>query len=254
MAGRFLRALSDPWTALTAVTIGGVAWAASLGTPLAVGAAAVAYAAKVGVDTAFARAGRGSSQGSAMEESRARAERLPEPPADSVEAHLVERARRAVATLGEISDTTTDQWSREQIEGVRAEAGQVVPDLLRAAHRFTLASAARSRISVPELLRYRDDLARRRRGTQEDLERSRANVQAQLDIAARLDERCANLLSRLESAVLDLETLTAHAAEVSASTVTSVDAGRPVDELIAQLVSVREGLQAADAYSREALE
>ncbi|MCU1690704.1 MAG: hypothetical protein JWN61_2493 [Pseudonocardiales bacterium] len=246
MASRFLRALADPWTGLTAATIGGVAWAATLGFPLAAGAAAIAYGVKVAYDLAFPRSGDPVPPPGQ--------EKLPEPPAGSLEAQLVERARRAVVTLAEISSTTTDQWSREQIDGVRGEAGQVVPDLLRAAQRLTTASAARARISVPELERYQADLARRRAGTPEDLQRSRASVQAQLDIAARLDETCETLASRLESAVLDLETLTAQAAEVSASTVTSLDTSRPVEDLIAQLASVREGLRAADDYSRKALE
>lgn len=246
MRSRFLRALGDPWTGLTAVTIGGVAWAATLGLPLAAAAAAVAYGVKVAYDSAFPRS---SAVAPAPE-----VDQLPEPPPGSLEALLVQRAREAVATLGDISSTTTDQWSREQIEGVRGEAGQVVPDLLRAAQRLTTATAARARISVPELQSYRDNLARRRSGTPEDLQRSRASVQAQLDIAARLDETCATLASRLESSVLDLETLTAQAAEVSASTVTELDTSRPVEELISQLASVREGLRAADDYSRKALE
>lgn len=246
MASRFLRALGDPWTGLTAATIGGVAWAATLGFPLAAGAAAVAYGVKVAYDLAFPRS---------VEPEQAPGEAAaPEPPAGSLEAQLVDRARRAVLTLADISSSTTDQWSREQIEGVRGEAGQVVPDLLRAAHRLTTATAARARISVPDLQRYQADLARRSAGTPADLERSRASVQAQLDIAARLDDTCATLASRLESSVLDLETLTAQAAEVSASTVTSLDTSRPVEELITQLASVREGLRAADDYSRKALE
>lgn len=246
MASRLLRALGDPWTGLTAVTIGGVAWAATLGLPLAAGAAAVAYGVKVAFDVVFPR--------TASVTPLPGQEQLLEPPPGSLEAQLVERARQAVLTLADISSTTTDQWSREQIEGVRGEAGQVVPDLLRAAQRLTTASAARDRISVPELQQYQADLARRRAGTPADLQRSRASVQAQLDIAARLDQTCATLASRLESAVLDLETLTAQAAEVSASTVTSVSLTRPVEELITQLASVREGLRAADDYSREALE
>lgn len=245
MASRFLRALADPWTGLTAATIGGVAWAATLGFPLAAGAAALAYGVKVAYDLAFPRSADVPSPDEAE---------LPEPPAGSLEAHLVQRARRAVVTLADISNTTTDQWSREQIEGVRGEAGQVVPDLLRAAHRLTTTTAARARISVPDLERYQAELARRTGGLPADLERSRASVQAQLDIAARLDETCATLASRLESSVLDLETLTAQAAEVSASTVTSLDTSRPVEELIAQLASVREGLRAADDYSRKAIE
>jgi len=246
MAGRFLRALSDPWTGLTAATIGGVAWAATLGFPLAAAAAAVAYGVKVAYDTAFPR-----SPAPVRPEGE---EQLPEPPSGSLEAHLVARAREAVRTLGEIADTTTDQWSREQIDSVRAEAGQVVPDLLRAAQRLTMATAARARISVPELESYRDDLAQRRSGTPEDLQRSRASVQAQLDIAARLDETCSTVASQLESAVLDLETLTAQAAEVSAATLSPLDTARPVEDLITQLAGVREGLRAADDYSRKALE
>lgn len=245
MAGRYLRALGDPWTVLTAATIGGVAWAASLGLPLAVGAAAVAYSVKAAYDVVLPNGRRAE---------RARDGQAPEPPRGSVEARLVQRARRAVATLGEIADGTTDQWSREQIDGVLAEAHQVVPDLLRAAHRLTTATAARARISVPELRKYREDLNHRRGGPVEELERSRASVQAQLDIAGRLEKTCAELGARLESSVLNLETLTAQAAEVSASTVTSLDTARPVEGLIAQLVSVREGLRAADDFSRRALE
>lgn len=246
MARRILRALGDPWTGLTAVTIGGVAWAATLGLPLAAGAAAVAYGVKVAYDLVFPHVPAAPPAPGQ--------EPLLEPPPGSLEAQLVERARGAVLTLGDISNSTADQWSREQIEGVRGEAGQVVPDLLRAAQRLTTASAARARISVPELQKYQADLARRKVGTPEDLQRSRASVQAQLDIAARLDQTCATLASRLESSVLDLETLTAQAAEVSASTVTSLDTSRPVEELIAQLASVREGLRAADDFSREALD
>jgi hypothetical protein len=245
---RLTRALADPWTGLAAVTIGGVAWAASIGLPLAAGAAVVAYGVKVAYDAFTQQSG---AEHSAIDPP------LPEPAKGSPEAGLVARARKAVATLADIARTTSDQWSRDQIAQVGSEADMVVPDLLRAAGRLTVARNALARISVPELQRHRADLRSRSAAVDNpDVDRSRASVEEQLAIAARLDDTCTQLQAKLESSVFDLETLVAQAAEVTATSINTGDAAtpRPVEALISDLAAVREGLRAADEYSRKALD
>lgn len=243
---RLARLLADPWTVGAGGFIGALA-VAGLGLPLAVGAAAAVGGYAVGTAVKAL-----TSRPPEQEPAALPGVVLP-PPGTSARA-LYDRARAAVADLGEIAGAQQHGPLRQQAASVHAQARDALEDIGRIASQTVVLREALSRVDVAQAEREAALLeqAQAREGGHEE---SLAAVRSQLAVAARLAAAARAADNRLLSSALGLESLVASMAEVAAmaSTTGEGDAAPRLRGLAEDLTGLRQGLAEAEETSRRAL-
>ena len=241
--------LADPWGLLLGATAGGTAWAVGLSVYAGVGVGAAVWLTKAVVD----RLERRRRPRAALPERR----RLP------VERHApegrwLERAQRAAEGFSQLGGGMSAGPLAERVAMMSPKVHDTVAALERLAGQATAVGQAIARLDGHSLASEAERLLTARARASDDVEaeldRSLASVQAQRDVLGRLAAARANVLARLESGTLGLESLVARLVELEA-----MAAGGPtsdldtVEQLSDELEGIRQGLAETEEVSRRAL-
>jgi hypothetical protein len=245
--------LKDPWGWLLAGITGGLGWAV-LAAPL--GPAAIAVGAGIGVVVLGSKVTAGAVRHRGDPETRR--DRLPEAPAHSVQGQFVRRARGAASQIHALADRPADPGLRAEVGQVDQQAGTVVEALRELAGRVTLvdqALAGANPVAVQQESGRLAALVQSEADPQLRAEQQRAldAVNAQSQSLARLMKLRERLLTRAQTAAVDLESLAARTGELVAVGTSAYD-GDPAAQILADLTmsleSVRTGLAEAEEVSR----
>jgi hypothetical protein len=240
--------LGNPWGLLLGATAGGVAWATGL--PALAGAA-------IGGAVWLTRAvaARLERRGEAARELPPR--RLPVEPL-APEGRWLERARRAAASFSQLGEGMGGGALRERVALMAPKVRDTVEALERLAGQATAVGQAIARLDgrflAAEAERLRADRARASGEVASELDRSLASVRAQREVLGRLATARDNVLARLESGTLGLESLVARLVELEAMAAAGPagDLGA-VDQLSDELEGIRQGVAETEEVSRRAL-
>jgi hypothetical protein len=246
--------LKDPWGWLVAGITGGLGWAV-LAAPL--GPAAIPVGVAIGTVVLGSKVAVGAlrSPGSSRTQRR---DRLPEAPGHSPQGQLVQRARTASRQIHLLADRPADPQLRSELSQVDTEADTVLVALSELAGRVTLVDSALQSANPAavqqEAMRLRD-LVAAETDPQMRSERQRAlqAVTAQHESLQRLVRLRERLLTRAQTATVDMESLAARTGELVAMG-TSAFEGDPAAQILSDLTmsleSVRTGLAEAEEVSR----
>ncbi len=243
---RLARLLADPWTFGAGTFLGALAGVGvGIGAPAAVGIGVVGYAVGTAVKALTSRDDTGSEPPPG----------LVLPPRGSSARVLYDRAKAAVADLGEIAGTPTSAPLRAQAGSVHEQAREALDGIARIAAQTVVLRQALERVDVAQAQRDAQALERAQAHEGGGHEESLAAVRSQLEVAARLDRAARAADNRLLSSVLGLEALVASMAEVVAMGAGSGDdgAGTRIRGLSEDLTGLRVGLAEAEETSRRAL-
>lgn len=246
--------LKDPWGWLVAGVSGGLGWAV-LAAPL--GPAAIGVGAAIGALVLGSKVVIGAARGRQRTAEVLR-DRLPEAPVRSPQGQFVLRAQAAAAQIHELAGRPADPGLRSEIAQVDAQAGTVVDALRELAGRVTVVDqtllAANPAGVQQEAARLSAMVAAE---SDPDLRAERQKaldaVTAQGQSLARLDRLRERLLTRAQTAAVDLEALASRTGELVAVGTSAYDgdpAGQILTDLTMSLESVRSGLAEAEEISR----
>lgn len=246
--------LKDPWGWLVAGITGGLGWAV-LAAPL--GPAAIPVGLAIGAAVLGSKTAIGAMRSSRSSPSPRR-DRLPEAPRHSPQGQFVQRAHAAGTQIHLLAQRPADPQLRAELAQVDAEADTVLDALRELAGRVTLVDNA---LQAANPTAVRDEAARlgaliaAEQDPQLRAERQRAldAVNAQSESLTRLMRLREKLLTRAQTAAVDMESLAARTGELVAMGTSAFDgdpAGQILSELTISLESVRTGLSEAEAVSR----
>ena len=239
----------DPWGALAAVFVAGLAWAVGVDVVEAAAIGGAAFVVKLGADSVLGRRRRGPAT-------------LAPPPRNSVAGQLLARAENAVRSIRQQAETVAPGPSHDQLASAVAGASSALDGMRRLASQAAVMDDALARIDRPRLTAEEDRLssAAETRGAsgdvREEITRSLASVREQIAVADRLDAARQSLLARAQTATLGLEGLVARVVEVVALTATAggVDTvSAKISDLSSELEGLRAGLAETEALSRRAI-
>jgi hypothetical protein len=168
------------------------------------------------------------------------------------------RAERAVKSLGELGNSLAPGPTADQLGDVQMRAAGTIDSVRRIASQTSLVDQAIARIPSPALKERRARLAGQV-DSDDELRETRQqaidDIDAQLAADTRLRSTRDALLSRMEAAAVGLEGLVARAAEASAlaTAVTPDLAADEIGELASELDGLRIGLTETEQLSRGAL-
>jgi hypothetical protein len=168
------------------------------------------------------------------------------------------RAERAVKSLGELGNSLAPGPTADQLGDVQMRAAGTIDSVRRIASQTSLVDQAIARIPSPALKERRARLAGQV-DSDDELRETRQqaidDIDAQLAADTRLRSTRDALLSRMEAAAVGLEGLVARAAEASAlATAATPDlAADEIGELASELDGLRIGLTETEQLSRGAL-
>ena len=246
---RLLEQLREPWGVVAAVVSGTLVGIVTtdVSNGLLVGVAV--YAAKAGVLSLLPSRVRSAVEGS-------------RPASDTSAGHWLERAEGAVSSLHRLSSSAQGSPAAGAVADVDNDAETTIDDLRRLAAQVVAVEEALGRVDVRRLQADRPRLEQQRDSAptpelREQVERSLASLDTQLQVSERLHGVRLSLLTRMQSAALGLEGLVARYAEVLAlaSTAGGVDTvSTQIDQLAGALDGLRTGLAETEALSRRALQ
>jgi hypothetical protein len=245
----WLDELRDPWGLLVAAGSGGMAWAVT-GDNVAAGVATagVVFGVKV-VSGLLFRDRRPPRTAVELKVTRG-----------SPEEAWLNRCERAAKSLREVTESASPGPVAYRLHTVVAEAAVTVKDMRRIAGQTSAVTAAMHRIDLPLLQRDRAELERvvdsGNVAAHADATRSLASVDSQLAVHQRLYTTASEMLRRMQSGTIAMETLLAHVAELvtmSDSTPDGVDSLGQLDVLVADLEGLRLGLEETEEMTRRAL-
>ncbi|HZG94227.1 MAG TPA: hypothetical protein VEZ46_05890 [Mycobacteriales bacterium] len=241
--------LRDPWGLLVAAGSGGFAWATGLDALPAAAIGGVVLAVKV--VSGVLSSGRRERGGAAVELKITQG---------SPEEAWLRRCERAAASLRDVAESANPGPVAYRLQTVVGEAAATVQDMRRIAGQTSAVTAAMHRIDLPTLQRDRASLQRvldsGNAATHDDARRSLASVDSQLAVHQRLYGTASEMLVRMQSGTIAMETLLAHVAELvtmSGATPDGVDSLGQLDVLVADLEGLRLGLEETEEMTRKAL-
>ncbi len=243
----------DPWGWVLAGISGGLTWAVLPASPVAVvagvGVGAVVFATKVAFGGLLNRR-------PAVE--RARGDSLPAPPGGSPADQYLRRAAAAKARMSQIAERPGDQWLRAEVGRMDDGADDVLHSLRDLAGRVTLAdqviaagngqALAADRATIAALLERQHDPA-----LAEERRRALAAVDQQLAALTRLAGVRDQLLARMQTTAVGLETLATRMGEVVTLGSAAYEHDRASDLLASagdDLEALRTGLAEAQQLAR----
>lgn len=252
--------LRDPWGWLVAGITGGVGWATlgTLGGPVAaasgLGIGAAVLATKVLIGSA--RDDQDQSANPLPDRPR---DRLPSPPNGSAQALLYDRARAAVAQLGDLAGRPGDQWIAEEISQVLTESRNVVKSTRELAGRVTLLDSSIQAARPSALSHEINTLNTNMNSTTDptvlrEQQRAMAALTAQSGSIQRMTLSRDALLAQLQASAVGLEGLAARSGELVAlgpAASESEEANQLVSDMTSSLESVRAGVDEARAILRD---
>lgn len=242
--------IADPWGWLLAALAGGVAWALGLPVVLAVVVALAVFGTKVVVAAAVRRR--------PAELSTASADALPAPPRNSPAAALVSRAQAARAQMAGLASLPGDPWLRSEVGRMDDGADDVVVALRDLAGRVTLADQLLTSANGNQLLADRSALVSQLNQTTdaalvEERRRALAAVDEQLTGLNRLGGLRDQLLARMQTTVIGLESIATRMGEIVTMGSLAVEHDRASDVIgtaTDDLEALRGGLAEAQKLAR----
>ncbi len=250
--------VSDPWGWLLAAVGGGVAWAAMgsaagpVGIVAGLGVGAAVFGTKVLVGGLM---GRGSRQ----QVVRSTPDALPRPLRGSPAAVYVERAQLARERMVDIAERPGDQWLRSEVGRMDDGADDVIASLRDLAGRVTLAEELIAAANGPALTADRSAFAAQLERTTDPMlaqERRRAlsAVDQQLAGLQRLGGLRDQLLTRMATAVVGLESVATRMGEVVTLGTAAYQhdaASQAIRDAGTDLEALRTGLAEAQKLARD---
>lgn len=239
----------DPWTYVLGGLAGGVAWA--LGLPgIGILAAAGAVAGTRAVVAAALTPKYLPSHAPAP---------LPTT-SDTPESDWLTRAERAVASFNRLASSIPDQILSERTRSMGDQAKQTLDGIRRLSGQASTTRGMAAELD-PERLAADSKALERRRDAETDpevraeLTRSLESLQDQRSIARRLSQSLSQILARIESGTLGLESLVAQLAEILALSDASAQASGAdqLESIADELEGLRSGLAETERLSRRAL-
>jgi len=248
--------LRDPWGWLLAAISGGLAWAVlsdsgALAVAAGLAVAAAVLATKVVVGAAVHR------DRSELPTAVSR-DALPAPLAGSPAAAFVGRAEAARSRMARLAQLPGDPWLRGEVERMDDGADEVVHAMRDLAGRVALADQLLASGNRAGLMHDRSALAEQvgRSGDPmlaEERRRALAAVDEQLASLDRVAGLREQLLTRMQTAALGLETIATRMGEVVAMGTASMEhdsAGQALQDAGADLEALRTGLAEAQRLAR----
>jgi hypothetical protein len=174
------------------------------------------------------------------------------------EGRWLARARRAASSFGELAASMDAGPLADRVGQMRGQVEETAATLERLAGQATAAGQALARIDDRFLAAEAARLAASRAAASgevaTELDRAIASVASQRQVHQRLAAARGNVLARLESGTLGLESLVARVVELStlAATGSAPEAGG-VQQLADELEGIRQGLAETEEVSRRAL-
>lgn len=247
--------MTEPWGLVAAGIIGGLGGAvtglaAAPAIAVGVGIGAAVYGVKVAAGLMAHRDRRDAGPGD-----------LRRPRQGSPADVWLRRAERTVRTLHDQTESPRDAAVRSQVGDIDDQAATVLDALRRLAAQATAVEDAQHSINVPRLAAERDRILSTGAGPvseqmRAEQQRSLEAIEAQLQVAGRLDEARSILLAKMQSTAIGLEGLVARLAEVLALSATAggIDTAHgQISELDGELDGLRSGLAETEEISRRAL-
>ncbi|PRZ43613.1 hypothetical protein CLV47_102304 [Antricoccus suffuscus] len=248
---------ADGWAALSGVVLGGLAFAAIPGEPVAaivgVGVAAVAYGAKVG---GSALVDRNKPDSMAPLEG-------PLPKRGSPAEVWLGRAQNATRKRDALIASASDSYLKDQLDSVAIQTSGTLETIGRLSRQVAALEQGLDRIPLARLTEQQSRLqAEANRGLTDESSIETSNslrsVNEQLQSFQRLHAARDGLVARMESATVGLESLNSHIAELIAMSATSVTVQNlsgegTIEALNQELSDIRAGLEESETYTREVL-
>ena len=248
--------VNDPWGWLLAVFSGGLTWAAlgsaagPVGVLAGLGVGAAVFGTKVAVGSALNR--------KPEHRQLPAADALPKPPPNSPAAQYVERAKTARLRMADLAKLPGDAWLRAEVGQMDDGAEEVLAALRDLGGRVTLADQLIAAANGQAVYRDRETIAEQlSQTTDEMLAQERRRAVAALDEQLQGLQRLAGLrdqlLARMATAVVGLETVTTRMGEVVTRGTAALDHDRASDVIAdasSDLEALRTGLAEAQQMAR----
>lgn len=246
-----LEELKDPWGWLVAAVLGGLAWVIGIPAVAAVLVAAVVLGTKVAVGAAMHRRPRPGLPARTTDA-------LPPVPYNSPAAVLLQRAEIARNRMAELAERPGDPWLRSEVSRMDDGADEVVASMRDLAGRVTLADQLIVSGNGRQLMVDRAALESQVQATAdpvlgEERKRALAAVDGQLAGLQRLTGLRDQLLARMQTAAVGMETVATRMGEVITLGSVATEQDRAT-EVIADasndLEALRGGLVEAQQWAR----
>lgn len=243
--------LKDPWGWLLAAVLGGLAWA--LGTGFL--AAFVVAAAVLGVKTV---AGAVIHRPARPQLPARTTDALPPVPRNSPAAVLLQRAEVARNRMAGLADLPGDPWLRGEVSRMDDGADDVVASMRDLAGRVTLAEELIASANGQQLLADRSVIAAQLQATTDpaliaERQRVLAAVDEQLTGLQRLGGLRDQLLARMQTAAVGMETVATRMGEVVTLGSAAIEQDRATEAITDarnDLEALRGGLVEAQQWAR----
>jgi hypothetical protein len=242
--------LLDPWGWLVALVAGGLAWTMGVPAVLAVVVTAVVFGTKVAVGAVLGRPaaalpGRNSDA-------------LPAPPRNSQAASLVARAADARTRMAGLAQLPGDPWLRSEVGRMDDGADDVVVSMRDLAGRVTLADQLLRSANGEALMADRAALVAQLEQTSDatlvaERQRTLAALDEQLTGLNRLVGLRDQLLARMQTAALGMETIATRMGEVVTLGTAAMEQDRATEiigDASSDLEALRTGLAQAQQLAR----
>lgn len=241
----------DPWGWLLAAVLGGLAWAMAGNVAAAIVVGLLVLGTKVAAGAAIDR--------SARPKVRARTgDALPRPPRGSPAAELLRRAEGARDRMAGLAQRPGDPWLRGEVTRMDEGADEVVTSMRDLAGRVTLAEELLASANGAQLVSDRESLAAQVQqagdaAVAEERSRALAAVDEQLSGLQRLGGLRDQLLARMQTAAVGLETVATRMGEVVTLGSAAFQHDRASEAIAAagnDLEALRGGLLEAQQWAR----
>lgn len=244
-------ALADSWGWLLALLAGGLSWAVGVPPAIALVVAGLVFVTKVVGDMAL------GSTAPALSSSTPDA--LPAPPRNSVAAALVARADSARRRMAGLAGLPGDPWLRSEVGRMDDGADEVVAAMRDLAGRVTLADQLLASANGNALLGERSALVAQLERTDDPLlteerRRALAAVDDQLTGLNRLAGLRDQLLARMQTAAIGMETIATRMGEIVTMGSLALEHDRATEVIGGasdDLEALRTGLAEAQKLARE---
>ncbi len=241
----------DPWGWLLALIAGGLAWALGVPVVAALGIVVLVLGTKVAIGATAGRRPAALTSGTP--------DSLPRPPRNSPAAGLVSRAEAALARMNGLASVPSDPWLRSEVGRMDDGAGDVVAAMRDLAGRVTLAEQLLASANANQLLADRAALVTQIGQTTDPLleqERRRvlAAVDDQLAGLNRLGGLRDQLLARMQTATIGMETIATRMGEIVTLGSVALEHDRATEVIGGasnELEALRTGLAEAQQLARE---
>ncbi|MCB9413635.1 MAG: hypothetical protein H6525_12455 [Actinobacteria bacterium] len=241
----------EPWGWLLALVVGGLAWALGVPVLAALGIAVLVFGTKVAIASAVGRRTPALTSGAP--------DALPAPPRNSPAAVLVARAEAALGRMSGLASVPSDPWLRSEVGRMDDGAGDVVAAMRDLAGRVTLAEQLLASANPNQLLAERATLVAQLEQTTDPLleqERRRvlAAVDDQLTGLNRLGGLRDQLLARMQTAAIGMETIATRMGEIVTLGSVALEHDRATEVIGGasnELEALRTGLAEAQQLARE---